>query len=180
MSDSWYLNKHDDGTIFGPASADQVQDWALAAKISPLDKVSSDDQATWRRAPMIPELHMDWLVEVSEDYLYGPTTFGTVQEFLAAGEIGSETIVINCKEGSQARVKDMPVFSTRLRRQHIDELVNEPGSAKPSEDQPTLSDSDHILELEGKILDLRRALHESELRYQQLRSKYTSATGDAP
>jgi len=177
MSDSWYLNKHDDGTIFGPASADQVQDWALSAKISPLDKVSNDDQATWRRAPMFPELHMDWLVEVSDDYLYGPTTFGTVQEFLAAGEISGETMVINCKEGSQARVKDMPVFSTRLRRSHIEDLVNETTSAKS---HPALSDSEHILELEGKILELRRALHASELRLQHLRSKYTQETGKVP
>ena len=180
MSDSWFLNKHDDGTIFGPASEDQIQDWALAAKISPFDKVSNDNQATWRRAPMFPELHMDWLVEVSEDYLYGPTTFGTVQEFLAAGEIDGETIVINCKEGSQARVKDMPVFSTRLRRNHIEDLVNEPASTDANADRPQMSDSEHILELEGKILDLRRALHESELRYQQLRARYTEATGNAP
>lgn len=177
MSDTWFLNKHDDGSIFGPASADQIQDWALGAKISPLDKVSNDGQATWRRAPMFPELHMDWLVEVSDDYLYGPTTFGTVQEFLAAGEIDGETVVINCKEGSQARVKDMPVFSTRLRKNSADNLVNE---TTTGDKQPGLSDSEHILELEGKILDLRRALHESELRYQQLRQKYIDATGSAP
>lgn len=176
MSDNWFLQKHDDGTIFGPASEDQIQDWALAAKISPLDKVSSDGQSSWRRSPMFPELHMDWLVEVSEDYLYGPTTFGTVQEFLAAGEIDGETIVINCKEGSQARVKDMPVFSTRLRRTNAENLVNEPSNSN----QGNLSDSEHILELEGKILDLRRALHQSELRYQQLRAKYTEETGNQP
>ena len=176
MSDNWFLNKHDDGAIFGPASEDQIQDWALAAKISPLDKVSSDGQSSWRRAPMFPELHMDWLVEVSEDYLYGPTTFGTVQEFLAAGEINGETIVINCKEGSQARVKDMPVFSTRLRRTNAENLVNEPSDSNTA----NLSDSEHILELESKILDLRRALHQSELSYQQLRTKYTEETGNQP
>ena len=126
---------------------------------------------------MFPELHMDWLVEVSEDYLYGPTTFGTVQEFLAAGEIDAETVVINCKEGSQARVKDMPVFSTRLRRSNIENLVNETSSIDRT---ANLSDSEHILELEGKILDLRRALHESELRFQQLQKKYTEETGKAP
>ena len=71
----------------------------------------------------------------------------------------------------------MPVFSTRLRRTTAESLVNEPSSGdKP----PSLSDSEHILELEGKILDLRRALHEAELRYQQLRQKYTDATGDVP
>jgi len=180
MSDSWYLSKHDDGSIFGPASADQIQDWALAAKISPLDKVSADDQATWRRAPMFPELHMDWLVEVSEDYLYGPTTFGTVQEFLAAGEIGPDTNVINCKEGSQARVRDMPVFSTRLRANNVENLVNESTSHAIGSDDPSMTNSEHILQLEGKILDLRRALNDAELRYQQLRKKYTDETGNAP
>ena len=45
-------------------------------------------------------------------------------EQASAGEIDAETMVINCKEGSQARVKDMPVFSTRLRRSNIDNLVN--------------------------------------------------------
>ncbi len=176
MSDNWFLHKHDDGSIFGPASEDQIQDWALAAKISPLDKVSNDGQSSWRRSPMFPELHMDWLVEVSEDYLYGPTTFGTVQEFLAAGEIDGETNVINCKEGSQARVKEMPVFSTRLRRTSAEKLVNEPSNST----QGLLSDNEHILELEGKILDLRRALQQSELRYQQLRAKYTDETGHQP
>ena len=177
MNDNWFLSKHDDGTIYGPASEDQIQDWALAAKVSPLDKVSNDGQSNWRRAPMFPELHMDWLVEVSDDFLYGPTTFGTVQEFLAAGEIDGETIVINCKEGSQARVKDMPVFSTRLRVSNAEALAKEPSS---NGKQPGMSDSEHILELEGKILDLRRALHASELRYQQLRQKYTEDTGTPP
>ena len=176
MNDTWFLQKHDDGSIFGPASGDQIQDWALAAKISPLDKVSSDNQSNWRRAPMFPELHMDWLVEVTDDYLYGPTTFGTVQEFLAAGEINGETNVINCKEGSQARVKDMPVFSTRLRRTSAESLANEPSNNT----QGSMSDSEHILELEGKILDLRRALHQSELRYQQLRTKYINEPGNQP
>ena len=47
-------------------------------------------------------------------------------------------------------------------------------------DDPSLSSSEHILKLEGKILDLRRALHDSELRYQQLRKKYEEETGNKP
>ena len=51
--------------------------WASDAQVSPLDKVSTDQQ-TWSRAPMIPGLEMDYLVEVSPDQYYGPTTFGAI------------------------------------------------------------------------------------------------------
>ena len=54
MSDetqSWYLLKHDDGSLFGPIPFDQLKQWAMDAQISPLDKVSTD-QANWIKAPM--------------------------------------------------------------------------------------------------------------------------------
>ena len=52
------------GTIFGPITFDQLHQWALDAQVSPLDKVSSDEK-TWLKAPMVPELEMDYLIEVS-------------------------------------------------------------------------------------------------------------------
>ncbi|MEM7145383.1 MAG: hypothetical protein AAF591_09620 [Verrucomicrobiota bacterium] len=80
----WYLKKHDDhDAVFGPVGIDNLRNWATAAKISPLDRVSHDGQRTWDRAPMIPELHMDYLVEVNEDFLYGPTTLGAILVFFA-------------------------------------------------------------------------------------------------
>ena len=40
---------------------------------------------------MVPDLGMDYLVEVSTDQYYGPTTLGAVREFLLIGEINAET-----------------------------------------------------------------------------------------
>ena len=57
----WFLMKHDDGSVFGPVSFDQLRQWAEDAQISPLDKVSLDE-STWIKAPMVPELGMDYLV----------------------------------------------------------------------------------------------------------------------
>ena len=77
--------KHHDGTVFGPMSFANLQQWAADAYIAPLDKVSSDSH-TWVKAPMIPELAMDFLLNIGPDSHYGPTTAGAVREFLANGE----------------------------------------------------------------------------------------------
>src|ERR1700760_3892901 len=110
---TWYLMKNEDGTIFGPITFDQLRQWAVDAQVSPLDKVSNDEK-TWVKAPMIPELGMDYLVEVSPDQFYGPTTLGAVREFLQVGEINGETPVTNCRDGSVTMVKDIPELQARM------------------------------------------------------------------
>ncbi len=40
---------------------------------------------------MVPELGMDWLIELTSEQLYGPTTLGALQEFLNLGEINADT-----------------------------------------------------------------------------------------
>ena len=87
----WYLRKSHDGSEFGPIPFDQVRRWAAEAQIAPLDRVSTDGR-TWLKAPMVPELAMDYLIEVGDDQYYGPTTVGALQEFLKAGEGGFEVI----------------------------------------------------------------------------------------
>jgi len=102
----WFLMKHDDGSVFGPVSFDQLRQWAEDAQISPLDKVSPDE-STWIKAPMVPDLGMDFLIEVSTDQYYGPTTLGAVREFLLIGEINSDTYLTNCKDGIQKRIREL-------------------------------------------------------------------------
>jgi len=106
-SSTWHLLKHDDGAVFGPVSFTQIKEWAEAAQISPLDKVSTDE-LTWMKAPMIPELEMDWLLQMSDDHFYGPTTLSSIQEFIKEGEIDHETLVINCKDATQTKVGSLP------------------------------------------------------------------------
>ncbi|MDD5350179.1 MAG: hypothetical protein PHQ12_08210 [Chthoniobacteraceae bacterium] len=99
-SSKWFLMKQADGTVFGPMPFSQLHQWAVDACVSPLDKVSTD-QTSWVKAPMIPELHMDYLVEVDAENYYGPTTLGAVREFLMNGEITETTILTNCRTGEQ-------------------------------------------------------------------------------
>jgi len=176
-SNTWYLKKHDDGVVHGPATIDQLRDWSLTAKVSPLDRVSNDEKKTWRRAPLIPELHMDWLVEVNTDYLYGPTTFGAVQEFIAAGEIDGATVVINCKEGTKARIREMPVFNNSPRRKPTSTQVL---LEQEQEEEQAEINRKKILKLERVILELRLALNDAEMRYHKLAERYEAETGNKP
>ena len=109
MDDSpkWFLMKKADGAVFGPMPLSQLRQWALDACISPLDKVSSDE-ITWIKAPMLPELEMDYLLEVEPGLFYGPTTIGAIREFLTNGEISLDNPLINCHTGDQKPLREYP------------------------------------------------------------------------
>jgi hypothetical protein len=88
---TWFLRKYEDGTVFGPLTFDHLARWAEDAQVAPHDTVSNDQQ-TWIKAPMLPELGMDWLVEITTEHYYGPTTLGAIQEFIRIGEINEERL----------------------------------------------------------------------------------------
>src|SRR5436190_24098093 len=126
----WFLRKHEDGNIFGPLPFAQLARWASSAQVAPHDVVSTD-QVTWTKAPMLPELEMDWLVEVTSERYYGPTTLGAVQEFLRLGEIGEETFVINSCDGSRRQIKELTDL-LQLPTRPGDLLASEPEEAPPA------------------------------------------------
>jgi len=108
-STKWFLMKHTDGTVFGPMSFQNLRQWAADAYIAPLDKVSQDSKS-WIKAPMIPELEMDFLLTISPDSFYGPTTVGAVREFLANGELTLDSIVTNCKSCEEGALREFGIL----------------------------------------------------------------------
>src|SRR6266404_942906 len=105
-SQGWFLRKHHDGSVFGPISFNQLANWASAAQVAPHDLVSTDQQ-TWMKAPMVAQLGMDWLVEVTSEHYYGPTTVGAIQEFIQLGDVNGETFVIKtCDEFKNRRISN--------------------------------------------------------------------------
>lgn len=105
----WLLKKHGEGTIHGPVSFEKLREWAESAQINPQDTVSSDGR-NWTKAPMIADLQMDWLIEVPDNPLYGPTTSGALMEFLRMGEISECTRIVNCCTGETLTVAEAPFF----------------------------------------------------------------------
>ncbi len=166
---NWFLCKHEDGSIFGPLPFSQVRHWAATAQVAPHDKLSHD-QLTWLKAPMFPELEMDWLVEVTSDRYYGPTTLGAVQEFLRLGEIGEETFVINSCDGSRRQIREL---GDRL------QLSSQPndGAGGEFEEAPAATTMainlrDRISDLEQSLFEERRAVQDCEDRYRELEARY--------
>lgn len=109
QSPVWLLKKHSNGNIHGPVSFEKLLEWAYAAQINPQDSVSSDGK-TWTKAPMVDELEMDWLIEVPDNPLYGPTTSGALIEFLNMGEINPCTRIVNCCTGQTMTLAESPFY----------------------------------------------------------------------
>ena len=154
----WFLMKHEDGSEFGPISLAQLREWAKGAKVSPLDKVSNDG-STWVKAPMIPDLEMDYLIEVSPDQYYGPTTLEAVKEFLEVGEIQTDSVITNCRNGSQRPVSEYP------------ELAPPQDEVRPVRTTIRQSLQQRIRELETALLEERRAREAAERLVERLESQ---------
>src|SRR5713226_10615322 len=110
-------------------SFDQLARWASTAQIAPHDALSTNQQ-TWMKAPMLPQLGMDWLVEVTSEHYYGPTTLGAIEEFIRLGEISAETFVINSCNGARRQIQEMPALL---------KTSQEDGDAATSEDESNLA-----------------------------------------
>ena len=170
---SWFLRKHEDGTVFGPISFDQLAEWAATAQVAPHDAISSD-QLNWIKAPMLPELGMDWLVELTSEQYYGPTTLGAIAEFIRLGEIDGETYVINSCDGARQQLQQIPEFQEILSSAYQQLEVSPEASdiSEPSASGISMDLQDRIRDLEQTLRDERRALEESEERYRELEQRY--------
>jgi len=176
-SQRWFLRKYQDGAVFGPISFEQLAAWASAAQVAPHDLVSTD-QETWLKAPMLPQLGMDWLVEVTSEHLYGPTTVGAIQEFIRLGDINADTFVINSCDGTRHQIGEMPaLFKTTAAasKSNATAATSEPASAGIS-----IRLQERIRDLEQALREERRALAEAERRYAELEAKYNALLQQKP
>ncbi|TSA37015.1 MAG: hypothetical protein D4R65_01700 [Verrucomicrobiaceae bacterium] len=145
--ENWYLRKHDSAEIFGPVRFEQIHSWALTAQINSQDMVSIDKEV-WTKAPMIPDLTMDWLIEVSENLLYGPTTAEALMEFCRLGEITRDTPIINCKTAESMSLGKAAFFTEGLPVPGLD----------PAKGGIRVNLQKRIRELECSLLEKRRQL----------------------
>ncbi len=167
-SQTWYLLKHEDESVFGPIPFEQLKEWAVEAQVSPLDKVSNDG-TTWMKAPMVAGLEMDYLVEVSPDQYYGPTTLGAVREFLQMGEIHGDTEVTNCRDGSKSPLKQLPAFARALDEEDNVQSV-------PLRTSIRVNLQQRIRELEETLMEERRGREMAEHFVQKLEAKIADIT----
>jgi len=174
--ENWFLKKHENGEVFGPIRFDQILAWARAAQVNSQDMVSTDREV-WTKAPMIPELEMDWLIELHQKLLYGPTTSGALIEFFRLGEINRSTRVINCRTSETISLEQAPFFSEAELRPDTEVIrqIQPPKGGIKLNLQQRIRDleasliekrlqltvaNDTISKLEGKVRDLEQKLRE--------------------
>jgi hypothetical protein len=178
---TWHLLKASDKEIFGPTDLETLRGWASEAKISPLDKISSDDRLSWQRAPMIAELQMDLLVQMPDNYLYGPTNVATIQEFLATGEIDENVTIINCLDNTEKRLADLSWFQASP--QHMRSAATTFVGTQWPDDKKLPRDASQqsrIGTLERQVMELQRVVDEWQHAYNSMRQQFIEATGREP
>ncbi len=179
MSSQWFLLKAQDHKPFGPAPIEHLQNWAAEAKISPLDRVSNDDCKTWMRAPMVTELQMDWLIELPDNFLYGPTSVGTLQEFLATGEIDENATVINTLEGTKSRIGELPFFKASPHRiRGAQEIAGLYSDSETHDINPFTKQ--RCTWLEKQVMELQRDNLLWQERCESLKTQFIETTGRKP
>ena len=115
---------------------------------------------------MLAELGMDWLVEVTTERYYGPTTLGAIQEFVRLGEINAESFVINTCDGSRRQIHEIePFFSSDSSE------ANGAGEQSPAAAGMSIEFEERIRDLERSLREERRALQEAEARYRELEQR---------
>ena len=167
-SAKWFLKKHEDGEVFGPVDFGKLEEWARAAQVSPLDMVS-DDKSNWVKAPMLQQLHMDYLIQLGDESYYGPTTGQAVQEFLRLGEIHADTMLINCCTGVETILRDSGFYQGQPPPME-GVVAGEPGRRTIRQNL-----QQRIRELELLLLEKRRELEMAEARIRQLERRLQGA-----
>ncbi|MEO6871853.1 MAG: hypothetical protein ABI233_06500 [Chthoniobacterales bacterium] len=117
---------------------------------------------------MYPELGMDWLVEVTSERYYGPTTLGAVREFMRLGETGEENFIINSCDGSRRQINELPELARAPEK-----VVLETSHNAPPPSPMAINLRDRIKDLEQSLLEERRALGEADARFHELLQRRT-------
>jgi hypothetical protein len=121
---------------------------------------------------MLAQLGMDWLVEVTSERYYGPTTLGAIQEFIRLGEIDEETFLINSCDGSRRQIREMPSLVPISRQEMVAAAVNE--APEPAASGISVDLQERIRDLEQSLIEERRAYQELEQHYRELESRLGS------
>ena len=162
----WRVRKGPDNSIYGPVDTETLKEWSNSAQIAPEDMVDESDEK-WRAAPEIDFLEMFWLVKLPGGETYGPTTVGTLREFINEGLVTEKTQVTHEKTHQSlpltALVAAVDFEKKRAQRRPPTE-VNKSTASLAVE----MAKDQHIRQLEEDLKELRREHESLTHRYRQL------------
>jgi len=166
-----------DGSAYGPIELGELQTWSEECRIAPGDQVSSDN-VNWVNAETLPELAMQWTVEMASGEIFGPVHLHAVIDFVHSRLVIPNSRLVNRATGETATVADLvlpllpdaardaflagaPVAAEDVTSSVVDQVEQE-------HDPDRLPSDQHKEQLQLRIKQLQATVDESRLRIEQL------------
>ena len=170
----WRVKKAPDDAIYGPVDSEMLREWANSAQIAPQDLVDESDEA-WRPASEIEFLEMLWMVKLPGDEVYGPTTVGTLREFINEGLLTEKTLATHIKTNQSlpiaALFSALDFEKKRASKRPPKEAMKSTASLAVD-----MAKDQRIRQLEEDLKELRREHDSLVHRYRQLSLQLQEST----
>ena len=172
------LRKADSEEIFGPIDGRTLKDWAEGAQVAPADEIDREDD-TWLSVTELEFLEMVYKVKFLDGSEYGPTTVGTLREFLSEGLVNDDTKVRHVHKNTSMPLGAVLAaidFKPRDRREpdappSTDESLDDIASLPAVE----MAKDQHIRQLEEDLRILKKKYDELLHKYRKLGQELVEA-----
>jgi hypothetical protein len=170
LSSLYKLQKVQTGRILGPMDLDHLKALANQSLIAPDDLVQIDE-GPWIKAPEVAGLEMLWWVEPLDGPRYGPTTAGTIAEFLQSGQLGGSELVTHVRNKETYTASE---FIEEMRRRRAARLksrtikLEEAPETTPSFESSPAFDSALRLRIKQLESDLAKAREQLDAQAHEL------------
>jgi hypothetical protein len=172
----WRVKKAPDSAIYGPVDTEMLKEWANSAQIAPEDQIDESDE-NWRAAPEIDFLEMLWVVKLPGGESYGPTTVGTLREFIHEGLVTDKTHASHCKTHQSLPLAAL-VAAVDFEQKRAARRPKEANKSTASLAVDRAKDQ-HIRQLEEDLKELRREYDALTHRHRQLQLQMQEAVAAA-
>lgn len=160
LEQTYRLRKADSDEVFGPITGETLIEWADGAQVGPADEVDKEDD-NWIAVTDLKFLGMNYKVTFLDGTEYGPTTVGTLREFLAEGLVTEDTKVKHVHKNT-----NMPLGAVLAA---IDFKPRERQEPETSSEDDSLDD---IASLPGVEMAKEQRIRQLEEDMRLLRKKY--------
>jgi len=151
---TWRVRKIADNSIYGPVDVEMLKEWANSAQIAPEDMIDETDEA-WHPAPDIEFLEMLWMVKLPGGEIYGPTTVGTLREFINEGLVTEKTLATHSKTNQSLPLAAL-VAAVDFEKKRASRRPSKEANKSTASLAVEMAKDQHIRQLEEDLKELRR------------------------
>jgi ribosomal protein L19E len=171
---TWRVRKAPDKAIYGPVDQETLKDWANSAQVAPEDMIDESDE-NWRPAPDIEFLEMLWVVKLSSGETYGPTTVGTLREFIREKLVAEKSVATHAKTNQSLPLTAL-IAAIDFEKKRASRRPGREANKSTASIAVEMAKDQHIRQLEEDLKELRREHESLTHRYRQLTLQMQEST----